>query len=123
MKIQIPKMNSLGMNQYGKLELKATPKFISLWEDTTEEYRAEAKHEWTENPGSDGIFRVRIDESTHIFDSKSELIRGGCIPNLYGKDVTCIIDILKVYNFKGYSGLSCRVHQMMIHDPVYLFDA
>ncbi len=121
MKIQIPKMNSLGINQYGKLELVCTPEFISLWDNATQDYRTEAKHAWSENPGSDGIFRVRIDESTHIFDSKSVLIHGGDVPNVYGKDVTCIIDILKVYNFKGFSGLSCRVHQMMIHDPVYLF--
>lgn len=121
MKIQIPKMNSLGINQYNKLELLVTPEFLSLWEEKTSDYRSEAKHEWSENPGPDGIFRVRIDESTHIFDSKSELIRGE-IPNVYGKDITCIIDILKVYNFKGMSGLSCRVHQMMIHQPVYLFD-
>jgi hypothetical protein len=66
MKIQIPKMNSLGVNQYGKLELVVTPEFISLWEEHTDEFRAEAKHEWSENPGSDGIFRVRSQRTSSI---------------------------------------------------------
>jgi hypothetical protein len=120
MKIQIPKMTSFGINQYGKLELQVTPEFLALWEPIVEEYRGEAKFPWTENPGPDGIFRVKVDESTHIFDGKSELIRGE-IPAFAEREVTCIIDILKVYNFKGSSGLTCRVHQMKIHDPEYLF--
>lgn len=120
MKIQIPKLRSLGVNAYGKLELEATPALTSLLEDFIESYKEEAKFPWYDNPGADGIFRVRIDESTHIFDSKSVLIPGD-VPNVYGKDVTCIIDFLKVYNFKEMSGLSCRVHQMMIHEQEYLF--
>lgn len=122
MKIQFPKMTSLGVNQYGKLELQVTPVFLELWEPIVEEYKQEAKFSWAENPGPDGIFRVKVDESTHIFDGKSELIRGAELPDCSGRIVTCIVDILKVYHFKGSSGLSCRVHQMKIHDPEYLFN-
>lgn len=122
MKIQIPKMTSLGINHYGKLELEVTPEFLSLWQPIVDEYKNDAKCPWSENPGPDGIFRVKVDESTHIFDAKSELIRGETIPDCSGRMVTCIIDILKVYNFKGFSGLSCRVYQMKIHDQEYLFN-
>lgn len=113
-------MTSLGINPYGKIELQAHKEFMDLWTPIVEEYKNDALFPWSENPGPDGIFRVKIDESTHIFDEKSELIH--ITPNCIGRDVTCIIDILKVYNFKGLSGLSCRVHQMKVHEIEYLFD-
>lgn len=114
-------MNSLGINQFGKLELETTPEFISLWGPIEEAGKESAIFDWNTNPADDGIFRVRVDESTHVFDSNSELVVGD-IPSCIGRMVTCIIDVQKTYNFKKMSGLSCRVHQMKIHAPEYLFN-
>lgn len=118
MKIQIPRMRSVGINQYDKLGLCESEKFLALWNPIVKEYQKDAKFPWNDNP-IDGIFRVRVDESTQIFNSKSELLSGDT--ELYDKDVTCIIEVLKVFNYKKMSGITCRVHQMKIHDQEYLF--
>mgnify|MGYP006269209811 CR=1 FL=1 len=118
MRIQLPKMLSLGINNYGKLELETNENFIDMWRGIEEEYKRDAKFEWTPNPGEDGVFRVRIDESTQFFDSNSEYVCG--TKETYQRQVTCIIDVLKTYNFKSKSGISCRVHQIKVHSA-YLF--
>lgn len=118
MKIQLPRMVSNGINQYGKLELCVNDKFLSLWAPIDEEHRRDSKFTWSENP-QEGIFRVRVDDCTQFFNSKSELI--DYTEDLCGCKVTCIIDVIKVYNYKGYSGISCRVHQLKIHEQEYLF--
>lgn len=116
-RIQIPKLKVIGMNEYGKMEMEVTDEFLELWKDIDEECKEYATLPWSENP-KDGKFRVKIDEKTHIFNSRTELVTD---PKFVGRFVTCIIEIQSVYSFKGFSGITCRIHQLKIHDPICLF--
>jgi hypothetical protein len=116
-RLQLPKLKVTGMNEYGKMEFEVNEEFTKVWNDIDGECREYATLQWSENP-KDGKFRVKIDEKTHIFNSHSELESD---PKFVGRFVTCIIEIQSVYTFKGYSGITCRIHQLKIHDPVCLF--
>lgn len=115
-RIQIPKMKGF-INEYGKLELEVNQLFNNLWTPIEDECREHGDFPWNENP-RDGKFRVRVDENTHVFDSHSELLNDFQVDNRF---VTCIIEIQSIYNFKQQSGLTCKVHQMKIHDPEFMF--
>lgn len=115
-RIQIPKLKG-SINEYGKLELEITEVFTHIWNSIDEECRKYAEFPWNDNP-KDEKFRVKVDENTHIFNSKSELVND---TNIHDKFITCIIELQSVYNFKQQSGITCRVHQMKIEDPVYMF--
>lgn len=111
-KIQIPKMRVCNVLDYGTLELEITDEsFIERWIDMEGECKVYANFDWKSNI-SDGKFRVKYDERTHIFDEESNLIH--TVPDLYNKFVTCIIELRSVYNFKNFSGISCRIHQMKV---------
>ncbi len=116
-KIQIPKLKG-SLNEYGKLELDITEVFTHIWNPIDEECRKYAEFPWNDNP-RDGKFRVKVDENTHIFNSNSELVND---INIHDKFISCIIELQSVYNFKQQSGITCRVHQMKVYDPVYLFN-
>lgn len=115
LKMQIPRMKCRGVS-FDKMELVCETSPVN-----EDEYKHHAKFPWTPVL-QDGILRVRIDERTQFFDSKSELILSEDAPNVSGRDVTCIIEVTSVYNFKERSGLSIRAHQVKIHTPECLFD-
>lgn len=118
-KFQIPKMRVLNFYpEYGTLELEANKKFTELWEPIEEECRQYATLEWRSSL-VDGRFRVKIDERTHIFDANSKLVPE--VPQLVNKLVTCIIELKSVYAFKGFSGISSRVHQLKVTESSCAF--
>ena len=113
-RIQIPKMKVIGFTEFGSLELEITENFTEIWNPLEQQAKEASPYvsPWRSNI-DEYKFRVKIDERTHIFDSKSELI---WTSNFVNKYVTCIIELKSVYDFKGFSGISCRVHQIKIHD-------
>jgi hypothetical protein len=117
-KVQLPKLLCTGMF-YEKMELDLAG--LDLFNGWNEEYKKHGKFPWTDNPAN-GTMRVRIDERTQVFDSKSDLIPGDF--DVVNKIITCIVELVSVYNFKEKSGLTLRVHQMKIHDSEssYYFD-
>lgn len=118
-KFQIPKMRVLNYyGDYGTLELEAVPRFLEFWQEIEDECKEYATLEWKSNL-SDGKFRVKVDDRTHIFDSESKLVPE--VPQLHNKFVTCIIELKSVYAFKGFSGISIRVHQLKINESVCAF--
>lgn len=116
-KIQIPRMLVASENfEYGTLELVACPEFVSFWtrfEDACKRY-ADSSHTWN-SLLKDGRFKIKIDERTHVFDSDLKLRVGGTYTN---ECVTCILEMKSIYKFKGMCGITCRVHQMKIHEKV-----
>lgn len=118
-KFQIPKMRVLNFYpEYGTLELEANQRFTELWESVEDECRQYATLEWRSSL-VDGRFRIKIDERTHIFDGDSKLVPE--IPQLVNKFVTCIIELKSVYAFKGFSGISSRVHQLKVTESSCAF--
>lgn len=111
-RIQIPRMRVTDFTQFGYLELECTEKFVEMWHPLEDKARENCPYDspWRSNV-DENKFRVKIDERTHIFDSNSELI---WTENFVGKNVTCIIELKSIYDFKGNSGISCRVHQVKI---------
>lgn len=116
-KMQLPRVLCTHV-AYEKMELVLPEGYTPLNEDDYKLYR---KHEWTPLIQG-GRMRVRIDERTQFFDSKSELIEGDEVPDVVNKDVTCIVEFVSVYNFKGKSGITVRAHQIKIHESECLFD-
>lgn len=111
-KLQIPKMRICNVFEYGTLELEITDdSFLEKWIDMENECKAYANFDWKSNI-IDKKFRIKYDEKTHIFDENSKLIHE--VPDLYNKCITCIIELRSVYNFKNFSGISCRIHQMKV---------
>lgn len=118
-KFQIPKMRVLNFYpEYGTLELEANSKFINLWRPIEDECMEYATLEWKSSL-VDNRFRIKIDERTHIFDANSKLVPE--VPQLCNKFVTCIIELKSVYAFKGFSGISMRIHQMKINESSCAF--
>ena len=111
-RVQIPRMRVSDFTEYGYLEMECVQEFIDLWNSFEKDAKENCPYSspWRSNV-EDGKFRVKIDERTHIFDSKSELI---WTDKFVGKNVTCIIELKSIYDFKGNSGVSCRVHQLKI---------
>lgn len=83
----------------------------------------QAAQEYAEFPWKSAMeerrLRVKIDDRTMFFDSKSELIPG-CQKVSVMAEITCILEIKSVYNFKGQSGLTCRIHQLKIREECIL---
>ncbi len=118
-KFQIPKMRVLNYyDDYGTMELVVNQNFLELWEPIEDECKSYATLEWRSNVDGNK-FRVKIDERTHIFDANSKLVPE--VPQLHNKFVTCIIELKSVYTFKGFSGISIRVHQMKINESSCAF--
>jgi hypothetical protein len=114
-RVQVPKMRCSGKSEYGGIELDMCHEFSEFWDSVDSECRewADPSLMWRLNV-NDGKFRVKIDEKTHIFDSNSKLV--SCEPNFHEKIVTCILEIKSVYKFNGYCGVTCRVHQIKVHE-------
>ncbi len=115
-RVQVPKMLVVSENQaYGTLDLVACPEFVSFWtrlEDECKVY-ADPTLDW-KTLLSDGRFRVKIDEKTHVFDSASNVVYD--YQTYLNKFVTCILEVKSVYKFKGMCGISCRTHQIKVHE-------
>ena len=111
-KIQIPKMRVSNVFDYGTLEFEVTDQtFVETWASFEDECKMYANFDWKSNM-VDGKFKVKYDEKTHIFDENSKLLHD--VPDLYNKNVKCILELRSVYNFKNFSGISCRIHQMKV---------
>jgi hypothetical protein len=112
-RVQIPRMRVTNMTEFGYLELEANEDFVKLWEPLEQQAKDACTYSspWR-SVLFEGVLRIKIDERTHIFDSKSRLIWTDKFVN---KLVTCIIELKSIYDFKGYSGISCRIHQIKIH--------
>ena len=118
-KIQIPRMRVLNYySDYGTLELEVNQKFLDMWVPIEEECKDYATLEWRSNLDGNK-FRTKIDERTHIFDANSKLVPE--VPQLHNKFVTCIIELKSVYAFKGFSGISIRVHQLKVNESSCAF--
>jgi hypothetical protein len=98
--------------EWRTLDVEAT-QIKDQWQAIEREAQEYAEFPW-KSALSEERLRVKIDDRTMFFDSNSELIPG-CQKVSVMTDVTCIIEIKSVYNFKGSSGLTCRVHQLKTH--------
>jgi len=114
----------LQFNKVPVLDFNAEWKTVDLEIDPTEWLEIEAAaQEYAELPWKTNLderrLRVKIDDRTMFFDSKSELIPG-CQKVSAMANVTCIVEIKSVYNFKGQSGLTCRIHQLRTNEGCLL---
>lgn len=119
LRMQLPRFECVGI-AWEKLQLIVTPEFEAQWRELEEAYKKHAKWSWV-SCVSDGLMRVRIDEKSHVFDMNSELSMDDPAELLTGHYVTCLIDIVSVWNFKEMSGLTVRVHQVKQGRKAYLF--
>jgi hypothetical protein len=118
-RVQIPMMMVVSENiTYGSMELAAeNPEFVKFWTDVEDECKkyADTTHTWNSNL-QNGKFRIKIDDRTHVFDFDSKLKKSQ--ESYMGERVTCLLDVKSVYKFKGMCGITCRVHQMKVHEKV-----
>lgn len=114
-RFQTPKLYCEGL-EFDKIVMRSTDELEKLIEPIVAEAKQYAKHIWAHNP-FDGKFRAKIDEDTMVFNSRAEL----CDVDFVNCDVVCIIEPKTVYNFKDMSGVSYRVHQMMVFEPECMF--
>jgi hypothetical protein len=66
-----------------------------------------------------GSLRLKIDESTYIFDENSKQVTPSIEEGLFkGQDLSCLIDIDSNYFFKGTWGLTVRVFQVKCYGSI-----
>lgn len=118
LRIQTPKMRACNVYEYGTLEFEAPEAFVQKWSELEDACKEHADMEWRSNL-VDGKFRVKMDDRTHIFDEDSRLVHN--VPELYNRFVVCIVEVKSVYRFKGFCGVTCRIHQMKVYSNTYCF--
>ena len=118
LRIQTPKMRVCNVSEYGTLEFEAPEAFVHKWMELEDEAKTHADMEWRSNL-TECKFRAKMDERTHIFDDNSKIVH--TVPELYNKFVVCIIEVKSVYRFKGFCGITCRIHQLKVFSNTYCF--
>jgi hypothetical protein len=119
-RVQLPRMVcSSGMSDYDTISLAVNDKLMHIVDPLITAAKPYAKFPWSDNP-SDGNFRVKIDEETHIFDANSELCHSQIVA---GSEVICILEAKGVYNFREKSGITYRIHQIkVLGGPTWMGD-
>jgi hypothetical protein len=112
LRFQIPRGEcTWGVNAYKSLQISNfDPKFIEWWKELENQL---CPQEPFNSNMKNGSLRLKIDESTYIFDKNSKQITPDIEEGLFkGQDLSCLIDIDSNYFFKGVWGLTVRVFQI-----------
>ena len=108
LKFQVTRVKLNSIDQWKTMELEISDEDAKQWEVFEDTAKPYGELPWSSKLSGTNL-RVKIDDRTMFFDSKSELT---CSVPTPGSTVSCIIEIKSVYNFKGQSGLTTRAHQI-----------
>jgi hypothetical protein len=120
LRFQIPRGYArYGMSQYKSLSISnLDPKFIEWFKELEQDLFPKDKNDFKSCVSEYGL-RVKVDDSTLIFDSKSKFVAEDHVEGyLKDLDISCIIDIEGAYLWKGSWGINCRAHQIKYYPPV-----
>jgi hypothetical protein len=117
LRFQLPRGTcTWGVGAYKSLQISNfDPKFIAWWKELENQLCPQEPFNSNMRVSSDGTpsLRLKIDESTYIFDQNSKQITPGIEEGLFkGQDLSCLIDIDSNYFFRGTWGLTVRVFQV-----------
>ena len=117
LRFQIPRGYSrYGVSQYKSISLSnLDPKFISWFTELEKQIAPEVAKS---NISEYGL-RVKVDDSTPIFNSESKFVSDEHVEGyLRDLDMSCIVDVDGAYLWKGVWGVNCRAHQIKFYAPV-----
>jgi len=120
LRFQIPRGYSrYGLSQYKSLSISnLDPKFIEWFQVLEQSLYPKDNNQFKSCVSEYGL-RVKVDDSTLIFDSKSKFVADEHVEGyLKDLDISCIIDVEGAYLWKGAWGINCRAHQIKYYDPV-----
>jgi hypothetical protein len=111
LKFQVTRARCINVEEWSTLDLEVTEEELNTWLEFEEISKPHGNLPWSSKV-RDGRLKIKIDDRTMFFDSNSKLTSE---VNLVGATVSVLIEIKSVYNFKGYSGLTCRAHQIKVY--------
>jgi hypothetical protein len=120
LRFQIPRGYSrYGLSQYKSLSISnLDPKFMEWFQEIEQGLFPKDRNDFKSCVSEYGL-RVKVDDSTLIFDSKSKFVADEHVEGyLRDLDISCIIDVEGAYLWKGAWGINCRAHQIKFYDPV-----
>lgn len=120
LRFQIPRGYSrYGLSQYKSLSIShLDPRFIEWFQQLEQSLYPKDKNEFKSCVSEYGL-RVKVDDSTLIFDSKSKFVADDHVEGyLRDLDISCIVDVEGAYLWKGAWGVNCRAHQIKFYEPV-----
>ena len=111
LKFQVTRARCVTVEEWGTLDLEITDDELTKWQEMEDSAKEYGKLPWSTKI-REGRLKIKIDDRTMFFDSNSKLTSD---VNLVGSVVSVLIEIKSVYNFQGYSGLTCRAHQIKVY--------
>ena len=120
LRFQIPRGYSrYGLSQYKSLTVSnLDPKFLEWFREIEQTLYPSDKNDFKSCVSDYGL-RVKVDDSTLIFDSKSKFVGDEHVEGyLKDLDISCIVDVEGAYLWKGAWGINCRAHQIKFYTPV-----
>ena len=120
LRFQIPRGYSrYGLSQYKSLSISnLDPKFMEWFQELERMVYPKDNNDFKSCITEYGL-RVKVDDSTLVFDSKSKFSAGDHVEGyLKDLDISCIVDVEGAYLWKGAWGINCRAHQIKFYDPV-----
>ena len=120
LRFQIPRGYSrYGLSQYKSLTVSnLDPKFLEWFREIEQTLYPSDKNDFKSCVSDYGL-RVKVDDSTLIFDSKSKFVGDEHVEGyLKDLDISCIVDVEGAYLWRGAWGINCRAHQIKFYTPV-----
>jgi hypothetical protein len=118
LRFQIPRgMCTWGVSAYKSLQVDlSNEEFAEWWRDL--ETQLCPREPFNTNLKGAAL-RLKIDDVTYIFDQNSKQVTLDIREGLFrGQEMSCIIDVDSTYFFNGSWGLTCRVYQLKLYDPI-----
>jgi len=112
LRFQIPRGKcTWGVNAYKSFQIDISdPKFTQWWKELENQI---CPQEPFNSNMKNGSLRLKIDESTYIFDQNSKQVTPTIEEGLFkGQELSCLIEIDSNYFFKGNWGLTVRASQI-----------